>query len=234
MTPFSVFKFCMHPPQSMSSELRASPWLRRFCEDHAVILGSSSQWRRKVLSTAGCRTVDAMDPAIDEKAIRFDDCEELVLAISNAKADALMSRIDHKMAGPELYLICTDQVALCDNKIREKPETIEQAREYIHSYSEESKPVETCSGVVVVHVASGVRTQGVFYNKVWYNRIPESVVEEIVNGKVVYTCCGGFSVDCPVMGKWVKTIEGGVDGVMGMPLGLLEDLFKQHVRMRAN
>jgi septum formation protein len=217
----------------MSAELRASPWLRRFCDDHAVILGSSSQWRRKVLSNAGCRTVDAMDPAIDEKSIRFDDCERLVLAISNAKADALMSRLDTKNSSPEEYLICTDQVALCDNIIREKPESIQQARDYIYSYSEERKPVQTCSGVVVVHVKTGKRTQGVFYNKVWYNRIPDSVVEEIVNGKVVYTCCGGFSVDCPVMGKWVAKIEGGVDGVMGMPLGLLEDLFKQHL-MREN
>ena len=195
-----------------------------------MILGSSSQWRRKVLSNAGCRTVDAMDPAIDEKAIRDTDAEKLVLAISNAKADALMARlVATSQSSPELYLICTDQVALCDGTIREKPESEAEAREYIHSYSEEGKPVETCSGVVVVHVSSGRRTEGVFYNKIWFNKIPSLVVDEIVNGTVVYTCCGGFSVDCPVMGRWVNKIEGGVDGVMGMPLGLLEDLFKRHV-----
>ena len=216
----------------MSSELKASPWLRRFCDDHAVILGSSSQWRRKVLSNAGCRTVDAMDPAIDEKAIRFNDSEALTLAISNAKADALMARLAaNPNVTPETYLICTDQVASCDGNIREKPESQQQAREYICSYSDEGKPVVTCSGVVVVHVKSGRRTQGVFYNKVFFNRIPDPVIDEIVKGNVVYTCCGGFSVDCPVMGAWVKSIEGGVDGVMGMPLGLLEDLFKQHVHL---
>lgn len=193
-----------------------------------MVLGSSSKWRRKVLSNAGCRTVDAMDPAIDEKAIRSLDADELTLAISHAKADALMARLRHE-TNPELYLICTDQVALCDGLIREKPESETQAREYIFSYSEEGKPVETCSGVVVVHVASGVRKSGTFYNKIFFNQIPKSVVDEIVTGDVVYTCCGGFSVDCPVMGKWVKSIEGGVDGVMGMPLGLLEDLFNQHV-----
>jgi septum formation protein len=123
-------------------------------------------------------------------------------------------------------------VALCDGKIREKPESPQEAREYIHSYSAEGKPVETCSGVVVVHVSTGRRKSGVFYNKVWFNEIPATVIDEIVNGKVVYTCCGGFSVDCPVMGKWVNRIEGGVDGVMGMPLCLLEDLFKQHVSDR--
>ena len=215
----------------MSDQLEASPWLRRFCQDHAVILGSSSQWRRKVLSSAGCRTVDAMDPAIDEKAIRCSDADELVLAISHAKADALMARLSGEK-NPELYLICTDQVALCDGEIREKPTSEDEARRYINSYSAEQKPVETCSGVVVVHVASGRRTAGTFYNKIFFNEISPPGIDEIVNGPVVYTCCGGFSVDWPPMGKWVRSIEGGVDGVMGMPLGLLENLFKQHVTAR--
>ena len=123
-----------------------------------MILGSSSQWRRKVLSQAGCRTVDAWDPAIDEKAIRHDGAEALVLAISHAKADALINRSTSGTDSQvERFLICTDQVALCDGTIREKPENEAQAREFIHSYSVERKPVETCSGVVVVDLESGHR-----------------------------------------------------------------------------
>ena len=195
-----------------------------------MILGSSSKWRRKVFTNAGCRIADAIDPNIDEKAIRDPDCEKLTLMISNAKADAIMSsgRLADK-PNPAMFLICTDQVALCDGVIREKPESESQAREFIESYSEEGKSVVTCSGVVVVHVSTGRRTEGVFYNKISFNKIPDEVVDQIVNGDVVYTCCGGFSVDDPVMGAWVKSIEGGVDGVMGMPLCLLEDLLKKHV-----
>lgn len=194
-----------------------------------MILGSSSKWRRKVFTMAGCRIADAMDPNIDEKSIRDANCEKLVLAISNAKADAILSRLDTSNITPEMYLICTDQVALCEGVIREKPETESEARAFIKSYSEESQPVITCSGVVVVHVASGKRTDGTFYNTIRFNRIPSEIVDQIVAGDVVYTCCGGFSVDDPVMGAWVHSIEGGVDGVMGMPLGLLEELVKQHL-----
>jgi septum formation protein len=207
--------------------IEASQWLKQFCEDHAVILGSSSKWRRKVLSLAGCRTVDAWDPAIDEKAIRRESAENLVLAISHAKADALIHRSSSGING-EAFLICTDQVALCDGKIREKPENEAQAREFIHSYSEEKKPVETCSGVVVVDLKTGHRESGTYYNKIFFNRIPPEVVDQIVSEEVVYTCCGGFSVDWPVMGQYVSCITGDVDGVMGMPLCLLEDLFKRH------
>ena len=211
----------------MIEGIEASHWLRRFCEDHAIILGSSSKWRRKVLSSASLRIVDSVDPAIDEKAIRFEKAEKLVLAISHAKADSCMQKIPLNNVSPEKYLVCTDQVALCDDEIREKPESEEQARAFIHSYSEEGKPAETVSGVVVVHVASGRRVEGVYHNKIFFDRIPAEVVEEIVKGEVVYTTCGAFSADWPVMAKFVKKLEGGMDGIMGMPLSLLESLFKQ-------
>lgn len=44
---------------------------------------------------------------IDERAIRFEDPEELVLAISRAKADALVQKLGSK---EESYLITADQV----------------------------------------------------------------------------------------------------------------------------
>ena len=187
-----------------------------------MILGSSSQWRRKVFTKVGCRIADAMDPNIDEKKIRRPDPEKLVLAISHAKADSLMSRVCVADGG---FLICTDQVAVCEGVVREKPESPEEARKYIHSYSTEGKPVETCSGVVVVDITTGKRVEGTYWNSIWFSPIPQTVVDEIVAGSVVYTCCGGFSVDCPIMGKYVLNIEGTIDGVMGMPLGLLEELF---------
>ena len=206
----------------------ASPWLRRFSEDHALILGSSSKWRRKVLSSANVRVTDSLDPSIDEKAIRHENAETLVLAISNAKADSCLLKIEEAAKqNDQLYLVCTDQVAVCEGHIREKPESEEEARAFIRSYSEEGKPAETCSGVVVVHVASGKREEGVYWNKIRFNRIPEIVVDEIVRGDVIYTTCGGFSADWPVMAAYVGEIQGGMDGVMGMPLGLLEDLFKR-------
>ena len=206
----------------------ASPWLRRFSEDHALILGSSSKWRRKVLSSAKVRVTDSLDPSIDENAIRHENAETLVLAISNAKSDSCMLKIEEAAKqNDQLFLVCTDQVAVCEGHIREKPESEEEARAFIRSYSEEGKPAETCSGVVVVHVASGRREQGVYWNKIWFKRIPEIVVDEIVRGDVIYTTCGGFSADWPVMAPFVREIQGGMDGVMGMPLVLLEDLFKR-------
>ncbi|XP_024989759.1 maf-like protein DDB_G0281937 isoform X4 [Cynara cardunculus var. scolymus] len=57
-----------------------------------IILGSSSMARRKILAEMGYDfTVMAAD--IDEKSIRTKKPEDLVLALAEAKADAIISRL---------------------------------------------------------------------------------------------------------------------------------------------
>jgi septum formation protein len=211
---------------SFDRSIVASSWLQTFFASHSVILGSSSQWRRKVVESAGCVVSGTIDPAIDEKAIRHEDPEELVIAISNAKADSILTTKSDQIESGQ-FLLCTDQVAMCEGVIREKPVDESEARFFISSYSDKHLPVRTCSGVVVVDLATGKRVSGAHYNEIQFKRIPDDVIEKIVNGNVVYTCCGGFSVDDPVMGAWVESTQGGMDGIMGMPLGLVEKLFRE-------
>ena len=68
---------------------------------------------------------EIMSPDIDEKAIRSKNPEDLVMAIANAKADALVSKIKEPA-----ILITSDQVVLCKDKIREKPVGEKEAREF--------------------------------------------------------------------------------------------------------
>ncbi len=77
-----------------------------------VVLGSQSSTRRTILSEMKVQ-FECMSPNIDEKAIRMEKPEDLVLALARAKAQALM--IDKRLAeasasgGTTLLLTC-DQV----------------------------------------------------------------------------------------------------------------------------
>lgn len=52
-----------------------------------LILGSSSQFRKQVFQSWFPNTqISTLSPEIDEKAIRIDNPEKLVIAIANAKA----------------------------------------------------------------------------------------------------------------------------------------------------
>jgi len=80
-----------------------------------IILGSSSKWRKEVLTKMGYQFT-TMSPDIDEKSIRHSDPKPMTLMISRAKADALFSKVTE----PSI-LITSDQVIVWNGQVREKP-----------------------------------------------------------------------------------------------------------------
>ncbi len=79
---------------------------------------------------------EVMTANIDEKAIRFKDPRDLVLALGRAKRDAIMAKIsDQPVPRPRAvdgpFLITCDQVVVHQENILEKPETAEECRKFI-------------------------------------------------------------------------------------------------------
>ncbi|TVU45314.1 hypothetical protein EJB05_04798, partial [Eragrostis curvula] len=98
-----------------------------------VILGSSSPARCEILADMGYEFT-VMSADIDEKAIRRDKPEELVKALAEAKAQAIKQKL-HGDCAPNrdetTLLITSDQVMVSKGVIRERPRSVEEAREFI-------------------------------------------------------------------------------------------------------
>ena len=118
-------------------------------KNYKIILGSSSPARKNVLEKLGY-TFEIMAADIDERAIRDADPRKLTSKLANAKALALLEKIKF----PAL-LITADQVVNCNGVIREKPETPQEARDFLKSY--EKFPAETVNTVVVTDTVSGTK-----------------------------------------------------------------------------
>ncbi|XBH54277.1 hypothetical protein VPH35_076618 [Triticum aestivum] len=104
-----------------------------------IILGSSSPARRAILSDMGYEFA-TMSADIDERAIRREKPEELVKALAEAKADAIKLNLvdgcaDRDIRDPPTLLITSDQVVVSKGVIRERPRSMEEAREFIKAYS---------------------------------------------------------------------------------------------------
>jgi septum formation protein len=181
-----------------------------------IILGSQSQGRRELLSAMGY-TFTIMPADIDERAIRFEDPGALTLALAHAKADALLPRI-HKPA----LLITSDQVVVWQGKIREKPAHAEEAQAFLRGYAE--GPAETVTAVVVTHTATGVRQQGVDRATVWFRRIPEGVIAQVIARGEVFAHAGGFSITDPLLEAYIERMEGTAESVIGLPTALTRRL----------
>ncbi len=145
-----------------------------------IILGSQSHGRRELLSAMGYAFA-VMPANIDERAIRSEDPGALTLALAHAKADALLPHI-HRPA----LLITADQVVVWQGTIREKPQNAEEARVFLRGYAE--GPAETVTAVVVTHTAT-----------VWFHRIPEAVIDQVIACGEVFAHAGGLSITDPLL-----------------------------------
>lgn len=159
-----------------------------------------------------------MSPDINEKGIRVAEPYQLSLAIARAKADALAP----KVSGPAI-LVTADQVVVCNGALFEKPQSTDEARQFMRAYSD-GHPAETVSALVVVDTKSGRRAEGVDIAKIFFNAIPDNVVEDFIKDEDPGSRAGGFSVESARLAPYLRGIEGTVESVKGMPIALLERL----------
>ncbi|AED94860.1 unnamed protein product [Arabidopsis thaliana] len=192
-----------------------------------LILGSSSIARRKILTDMGYQFT-LMSADIDEKSIRKEKPEELVLALAEAKAEAIMQRIpdgENIEEDKSTLLITCDQVVVYEDAVREKPSSVEEAREYIRGYSKGH--TATVSSVAVTNLKTGVRKGGVDRVEIYFNEIPEETIEKLIEEGMVLKVAGALLIEHPLILPCVKEVVGTTDSVMGLPKELTEKLIKE-------
>lgn len=186
----------------------------------SIVLGSSSTFRRQILKEAGIEC-QLKSPNIDEKFVgvelrQTNNAAALVLAVSRAKADALIANC------PNTILITCDQVVVHNGVIREKPLSEAECRLFLESYA--VAPAETWSGVYVINTRTGKCAMGVDVCTQHFKAIPSDVIERVVAKGQVMKCSGGFMIDEPMLEPYLGQIIGTPDSVIGMPVALLQTL----------
>ncbi|KFK31818.1 hypothetical protein AALP_AA6G162400 [Arabis alpina] len=192
-----------------------------------LILGSSSIARRKILGDMGYQFT-LMSADIDEKSIRKEKPEELVLALAEAKAEAIMKRIpvdDNIEEDKSTLLVTCDQVVVFEDAVREKPSSVEEAREYIRGYSKGH--TATVSSVVVTNLKTGFRKGGVDRVEIYFHEIPDEIIEKLIEEGMVLKVAGALVIEHPLILPLVKEVIGTTDSVMGLPKELTEKLIKE-------
>ena len=184
-----------------------------------IILGSQSEGRKQIMEEMGY-IFEVMPADIDEKAIRHTNSRELVLALANAKADALLPRIKESV-----LLITADQVVAWKDEIREKPLSEAQAKEYLRTYHE--APAECVNGIAVTNTTTGKRVTATDISKVYFRQIPEEVVEQFAKKEYIYRRAGGFAIQDSLLEPYIEKIEGPIDSVIGLPKELTKQMIKE-------
>ncbi|XP_058225607.1 uncharacterized protein LOC131334549 isoform X2 [Rhododendron vialii] len=189
-----------------------------------IILGSSSVHRQKVLAEMGY-DFTIMTADIDEKSIRRNTPEEMVMAIAEAKAEAIIAKlpIDYCKQDAEPPLLITgDQVVVYEGKVREKPSSKEEARQFIKGYS--SGTAGTVSSVLVTNLKSGLSKGDWEKAEIHFHAIPDQVVDNLIQEKMVLNVAGALISEHPLLLPYVKQLVGTTESMMGLPKALTERL----------
>ncbi|EYU40161.1 hypothetical protein ABFS82_08G076500 [Erythranthe guttata] len=197
-------------------------------KDFEIILGSSSKARREILAEMGYEfTIVTAD--IDEKSIRKEKPEDLVMTLAEAKADAIMMKLGsnnqlEEISRPTL-LITADTVVVYQGVIREKPTSEKEARQFIRDYSGGSASV--VGSILVTNLVTGSRKGGWESAEVYFLDIPDEVIDSLIEEGITFNVAGGLMLEHPLILPLVDTLVGTVDCVMGLSKTLAEKLINE-------
>lgn len=245
----AAFSSSSNRPLKMSDSEQPLDPLSRHALPSPLLLGSASFTRKLILREMNIPFHVVVRP-IDEKAIgdrSEDPPETLVLKVARAKMDSLISDMANGKCNDELpthegeYVVLTgDQVITCNNIILEKPQSIQEAKQFVQMYA--SDPPSTVGSVILTHYPSGATVQGTDRATIYFRETVAHIdpatsmdlVDRMLNDDApILSCAGGLMIEHPFVREHVDKIDGTEDSVMGLSKLLVERLLGE-LRLKLN
>ncbi|HTE48726.1 MAG TPA: Maf family protein [Candidatus Paceibacterota bacterium] len=183
-----------------------------------LILGSASPFRKKLLEEAGF-VFDVKTADIDEKQIRHEDFKKLVLRLALAKLKAILAK---NKFNKNTIVITSDWVASYNGELREKPTSKEEVIAWLKEYPK-GKTIAYCS-IVVHHVGLKKTLKAVDTSSIIWRKIPDRVIYLLADEPSTYKAA---AFNDRSFFHYVKSLEGSIDTVIGVPVRILEDFLQE-------
>lgn len=191
-----------------------------------LILGSGSASRKSILANAGY-SFDVIKADIDERSIgdrtQSKHAKDLVLALANAKADAILMTLPEQMKGR--LLLTADQVVVCNDRILEKPSNEFEARQYIKDYGKYS--CMTIGSIAITNTKTLQREIGVDSVLIYLDDIPNDIIDKLVQEGEIMHCAGGLMIEHNLIQPYIKKVDGSMDSIMGLSMELFDSLISK-------
>ena len=183
-----------------------------------IILGSTSPWRAEIMRTI-VLDFEVMDPGVDEKSIRHPNPQVLTMKLAKAKSEALRPRITG-----DVLLITADKVIVCNGEVREKPRDVQEARRWLRSYRDH--PVVCVNALVSYNTVTKRERMFMSEAKVWLKGLTDHGIDHLVANTEAMQCAGACAAGHRDWNPFISFIEGGVDGLYGLPRELTRTIIE--------
>lgn len=184
-----------------------------------LVLASASPARLRLLEQAGFAP-EVLVSGIDEDAITADDPSALVLALAEAKANAVASRL----GGAPAIVIGCDSLLDVDGQAHGKPASAAEARARLQRLRGRAGVLRT--GHCVIDTSIGAQASDVASTIVRFGDYDDDELDAYIATEEPLHVAGAFTLD-----GYAAPFIGGVDGdpsnVIGLSLPMLRALLRK-------
>lgn len=182
-----------------------------------IILGSHSDRRKAILSAFNLPFIQAVSH-FDEESVAFEGDPILYCTtLAMKKAEKLLLTFPHDL------IIAADTTVYCNKQVFNKPSSKEEAKKMLAALAGREHHVYTG---VCVGKKDSLRT-GSALTKVWIAPLLDAQIEKFLSDDHYTDRAGAYSIQ----GRGsliVEKILGCYYNVLGLPIGVLQELLKEH------
>ena len=202
-------------PQTHHVECVAALEYRKTAEQ--IILASASPRRRELLSQLGLR-FQVVPAEIVEEALPSESPQEMVVRLSLAKAQAVVSQQE---AG---YVIGADSMVVLDGKPLGKPADRADARRMLRELRGTTHHVTT--GITIIDVASGRCLSGSMTSQVALRSLTDEEIEASIASGTPLDKAGAYAVQDTVL-RPAQSWQGCYSNIVGLPVCQVVDMLRE-------
>lgn len=173
-----------------------------------IILASSSERRKQLLSLIGVTVDQYVSPEVDETPLKDELPRQLALRLAKEKALAAASEY------PNHIIIAADNVVAVGRRILDKAESDDDVKRYLTLLSGRKNTVYTA---LAIQHPSGKQSLKLVETNVNFKRLTSQEIESYIQTGEGIGKAGGYAIQ-GIASKYIKTIHGSYHAVMGLPV----------------
>ena len=184
-----------------------------------LILASTSTYRRELLGRLKV-PFECISPGVDEHERPDESPVARAERLSIEKARAVARQVS------DALVVGSDQVAVLDGLIADKPLSHENALRQLRRAS--GRSMQLHSGVAVVDSRTGAMSARVETCTVHFRSLSEATIEAYLRAERPYDCAGSARIEALGIALMSRVESTDPSAIIGLPLIALVDMLAQH------
>lgn len=186
-----------------------------------IILASSSPRRQEILKMLKI-PFRVIIPNIDETLVQAVELEHVPELLAREKVTAVIHSLPPAQEIP--YILGADTIVIFNNEIMGKPQSQEQAFEYLKKLQGKTHTVITA--LVLYKGKNKSTVSKINKTRVTFSPMTDEEIQWYIDTGEWHGAAGGYRIQS-LASLFVEKIEGSYSGVVGLPISELYDILKE-------